>query len=172
MPKRNHKPFENHIESNEFNINPLIDAGTNIPHHVLHPRLEEWLETMPQSMTKGQWDDQLDNMQKRLRHSLAIEMVQRGMLDEFAEQLEDIDDETLTLMMHYPITIALLSQDYFRQNGYPHDWESPDTTAVETNSRQMNDLSVFAIWRRWAKLGFQRVVSWVRDKLDNLPIPK
>lgn len=160
MTKRNHKPFENHIESSDFDINPLIDAGTNIPHHVLHPRLEEWLDNMPHPMTQGKWDDQLDNMQKRLRHSLAIEIVQRGMLDEFADQLEGIDDETLTVMMHYPITLALLSQDYFRNNGYPQDWESLDTSHRESD-HQTQDLSVFSIWRRWANLAVQRMVVWM-----------
>ena len=31
-------------------------------------------------------------------------------------------------MIQYPITLAMLSQDYFRQNGYPYGWELPDTS--------------------------------------------
>jgi len=167
MSKRNN-PFESHIESNEFDINPLIDAGTNIPHHVLHPRLEEWLESMPHPMTREQWDDQLDNMQKRLRHSLATEIVQRGMLDEFSQQLDNIDDETLILLMHYPITVALLSQDYFRRNGYPHNWETLESN--DTDTPDNTDLSVLQIWQKWGGVVIQRIKTWVGQLLKRLVI--
>ena len=133
MSKHNHKPFEQHIESNAFNINPLVDAGTNVTHQVLHPRLEEWLDSLPHPLTIGQWDSELDDMQKRLRHSLAVEIIERGMLDEFAEQLEHIDQETLLLLMQYPLTLAMLSQDYFRQNGYPYGWELPDSSPEQSH---------------------------------------
>lgn len=167
MSKRNQKPFEDHIESNDFDINPLIDAGTNIPHHVLHPRLEEWLDNMPQPIAQGKWDDELDNMQKRLRHSLAIELVQRGMLDEFAEQLDGIDDETLIVMMHYPITLALLSQDYFRRNGYPHDWELLDIADHDEDTLS-EDMSVIAIWKHWAQLAVRRTREWLVQRFLNI----
>lgn len=127
MSKLNN-PFEQHIESNDFNINPLVDDGTHVPHHVLQPRLEEWFENLPPPLSNGQWDDDLDDMQKRLRHNLANEIIDRGLLGEFAEQLEHIDLETLTLLLQYPITLTMLSQDYFRQNGYPYGWENPDNT--------------------------------------------
>lgn len=150
MSKSNHKPFEQHIESSEFNLNPLVDDGTHVPHHVLHPRLEEWLDTIPHPSSHGQWDHDLDDMQKRLRHSLALEVLERGLLDEFSEQLENIDDETLILMMQYPITITMLSQDYFRQNGYPYGWETPDTTEGSTPQKPPN---------KW----LERLQFWIDD---------
>ncbi|GEM_PF-3290874 len=170
MSNRNQNPFENHIESNEFNINPLIDAGTNIPHHVLHPKFEEWLDEMPSSMTQGKWDDQLDSMQKRLRHSIAVEMIERGMFDEFSDQLEMIDDETLVVMMHYPITLALLSQDHFRRNGYPHDWESLEKADSDGDTIP-SDASVFGIWRHWAGLIAHCFRTWL-GRLSHAIIPR
>lgn len=165
----NNKPFEKHIESNEFNINPLVDAGTHVPQHVLQPRLEEWLESLSFPMTNGQWDNDLDDLQKRLRHCLATEIVERGILDEFAEQLQDIDQETLILLMQYPITLAMLSQDHFRQNGYPLGWETPDSS----NEQSANNVNT-PLHRQlltWGKLQFNRLSGWIQNTLDKRKAP-
>lgn len=154
MPKFNRKPFEDHIESNDFDLNPLIGAGTNVPHHVLHPRLETWLNTLPHPLITGRWDDQLDDMQKRLRHSLVMEIVERGMLDEFSEQLEGIDEETIKVLLHYPITLTMLSQDYFRQNGYPYGWETPDIVPDKQSSANKRSLRQMMRHLLWGTFGF------------------
>lgn len=126
MTKRNRNPFEDHIESEAFDLNPLLGEGTDVPYRVLQPRLEAWLDAMPQPLITGSWDDKLDDMQKQLRACLVAEMIERGMLEEFSEQLSHIDQETIKVLLHYPLTLAMLSQDYFRQNGYPVNWEKPD----------------------------------------------
>lgn len=170
MPKLNN-PFEQHIESNEFNINPLVDDGTHVPHHVLQPHLDEWFAKLPPPMSNGRWDDDLDDMQKRLRHNLAREIIDRGLLGEFAEQLEHIDIETLTLLLQYPITMAMLSQDYFRQNGYPYGWEHPDnpddksihTTTTRPLHKQL---------RAWFMTQYVRIKKWVSEKIIALQLKK
>lgn len=158
-----HNPFEKHIESNEFNINPLVDDGTHVPHHVLQPRLDEWFANLPPPMSNGQWDDDLDDMQKRLRHNLAREIIDRGLLGEFAQQLEHIDIETLTLLLQYPITLTMLSQDYFRQDGYPYGWEHPDHTEDKSSDTATAIPFYKRIQSKIATL-FQQIKQWVSEK--------
>ena len=162
MSKHNHKPFEQHIESNEFNVNPLVDEGTNVSHQVLHPRLEAWMDTLPHPIHNGRWDDELDDMQRRLRYSLAYEILRRGMLDEFATQLEGVDDDTLLLMIQYPITLTMLSQDYFRQNGYPYGWEVPDKTLEDKSTKPELPQTPLKRIQCWVAKQVQRLIKWVQ----------
>lgn len=161
MSKRNRNPFEDHIESEAFDLNPLLGEGTEVPHHVLQPRLEAWLDAMPQPLVIGSWDDKLDDMQKQLRACLVAEMLERGMLDEFSEQLAHIDSETIKLLLHYPLTLAMLSQDYFRQNGYPINWETPDPPLQAVKAAQ--DIPPPSRLERMVARFMRRIRNWRRS---------
>jgi hypothetical protein len=137
--KRNRKsrrPFETHIEGKEFDVSPLSPEEIQITCDVIHPRLEELLDSLPQPLDEGGyiWDNLLDDMQEQLRSCLVVEIIDRVLRPNFEDLFQDVDDDDLAFLLTFPITLSMIALEHFRKNGYPKGWDKPEGWRNEDSS--------------------------------------
>ena len=134
--KKSQRPFEAHIESRDFDIDPLSPDDAEVTCDALHPRLEELLDSLPQPLDEGNfvWDNLIDDMQDQLRACLSIEIIDRVIRPNFDEWFEDVSDDELSFFLTFPVTLAMIALEYFRKNGYPEGWDKPTDGSQDSES--------------------------------------
>jgi len=108
--KKRRNPFEDHIESDAFDISHLDDEL----HLQLLPELQALLAGLPEELDHRICEDELDKRQQALCAQLTIEMVERVMRSQYAEELAHIDEDTLVQLLTVPIATAIIAENRLR----------------------------------------------------------
>ncbi|MCU0513725.1 MAG: hypothetical protein MUE40_14290 [Anaerolineae bacterium] len=100
-------PFEDHIESDAFDISELGIAGDPAQ---LQEQLNTLLNSLPQPLDYRLWDEELDDLQKQLSIHLAGAVIERYLRVHHQEELSELSDDELLMMMNVPLTLAMIVQ--------------------------------------------------------------
>lgn len=108
--KKRRNPFEDHIESDAFDISHLDDEM----HLQLLPELQALLAELPEELDHRICQEELDERQQTLCAQLTIEMVERVMRSQYAKEVAHIDEDTLVQLLTVPIAAAILAESRLR----------------------------------------------------------
>jgi hypothetical protein len=109
MPSDNerHNPFEDHIESEVFDVSQL---GTSFDPTRLDEQIQTLLNTLPQPLDYRLWDEELDDIQKQLCAHLTSAVIERFVRPTYQEELGDLSDDDLLMILTVPLALAMLAQ--------------------------------------------------------------
>lgn len=129
-----HNPFENHIESDDFDVSKLGEPGQSPLMDALRIRVKALLDGMPQPVDNRIMDE-LDDHQKHLCMVLTDELVRRLIRPQFSEQLREVSDDDLIYMMSAPIAAAILAEARINQDITPPQESDDNRTPRSPFSR-------------------------------------
>lgn len=133
MPNKKRNPFEDHIESEAFDLSGFAsdnnrlasdnsrlasDEDPRITCDMLHPLLTAFLETLPETDDDDLWEDRLDDLQRQLRACLTTEIIDKIAESPYRQRVKDLSEEDLAVLVMWPMTLALLAQDHLRHHGH------------------------------------------------------
>lgn len=108
MPENERRnPFEDHIESDAFDISQLGAPGD--PSR-LQEQVNTLLNSLPQPLDYRLWDEELDDIQKQLCIYLATAVIERYIRPGHAEEMSAISDDELLTILHVPLALAMIVQ--------------------------------------------------------------
>jgi hypothetical protein len=109
MPSDNEQrnPFEDHIESDVFDVSQL---GTSFDPTRLDEQIQTLLNTLPQPLDYRLWDEELDDIQKQLCAHLTSAVIERFVRPTYQEELGDLSDDDLLMILTVPLALAMLAQ--------------------------------------------------------------
>lgn len=125
MPdKKRRNLFEEHIESEDFDVGDLGTIGSLN----LSPQLTELLTSLPQPLDYRIWDEYLDERQKLLCAQLTIEIIDRVLRDQFPQEVMHLSDDELIYMLTVPVALSVLVESQFSKK--PKPTEAPVVSSV------------------------------------------
>lgn len=104
--KRPRNPFEDHIESDAFDVSDLSNAP--LPDDI--DDIEAFLDGLPHPLTHELWDTALTERQRVICAHLATELVEHVLREQHADDLSEFSDEKLTYLLTVPIIVAMLAE--------------------------------------------------------------
>jgi hypothetical protein len=108
MPESDSRnPFEDHIESDAFDVSQLSIPGDPAR---LQEQLNTLLNSLPQPLDYRLWDEELDDTQKQLCIHLATAVIERYIRPGHADELGDISDDDLLMILNVPLAMAMIVQ--------------------------------------------------------------
>lgn len=102
-----HNPFENHINSEAFDVSKLDHA---IPRSEMDREMERFFNELPLPLNHELWDTELDDRQKIICAHLATELIDRVLRVHHEDIVEDLSDDQLISLLTVPITLALIAE--------------------------------------------------------------
>lgn len=105
--KKQRSPFEEHIESDRFDLSHLGQLQDAIPPH---PLVQRVLDALPAALDHRVYDGKLDARQQAICDQLAYLLVQRSLRQEYAEDLQELTDDELFVLLRTPLAVAMLAQ--------------------------------------------------------------
>lgn len=162
MPEeKRHNPFEQHIESESFDVSGL---GRELSRaNALEQEVQDFLERLPQPLDYELWDSELDERQKLLCVHLTNELVERVIRTQHNEHVDHLTDDELIHMLMVPMTVAMLAEREFNpppQPIVPASPPPPTTPAWRERlerlelGRRVNDV-VYQVRERMSKIYFR-----------------
>lgn len=100
-------PFEEHIESDLFDVSELETVTDDSP---LNQQLQRLLNTLPQPLDYHVWDEELDDYQKQLCAYLTTAVIDRVWRPNHAEELSEFSDDDLMLLLTVPLALGMIVQ--------------------------------------------------------------
>ena len=113
MSQNEHDPFENHINSESFDVSHLDNP---VPPSEMDLEMQAFFDNLPTALNHELWDTELDERQKMISAHLASELVERVMRENHPELLQDINDAELIALLSVPITIAMIAEQRLHQS--------------------------------------------------------
>lgn len=108
MPEsESRNPFEDHIESDAFDVSQLSVPGDPAR---LQEQLNTLLNSLPQPLDYRLWDEELDDTQKQLCIHLATAVIERYIRPSHADELGEINDDDLLMILNVPLAMAMIVQ--------------------------------------------------------------
>jgi hypothetical protein len=140
-------PFEDHIESDLFDVSELETVTDDSP---LNQQLQRLLNTLPQPLDYRVWEEELDDYQKQLCAYLTNAIIERVWRPNHAEELSDFSDDDLLLLLTVPLSLGMIAQQRLHSTTPP----PPDfrTRLLDT----LDDLPTRSRWRSKLYQQFQR----------------
>lgn len=124
MSEQDHRnPFEEHIESEHFDVSKLEPGQT---HTDLDPALQALLDSLPQPLDYRIWDEELSEQQKVLCAHLAQEIIERVIRPNYMNDMIDMEDNDLLLMLTVPVALAMITQERLIEQEKPAVIQPPD----------------------------------------------
>jgi hypothetical protein len=148
--KKRRSPFEEHIESELFDVSELERVrAPSLP----HPLVKLALDTLPPSIDHRVYDQLLSVRQRELCDHLAHQLVQQLLRGEYSEELQALNDDELLYIMKISLATAMVSQ------GYLVDAQQTDQAlqAQEITPRERLSDWAAVLWERI--LGAFRVIA-------------
>jgi hypothetical protein len=127
MSQNEHDPFENHINSESFDVSHLDNP---VPPSEMDLEMQAFFDNLPATLNHELWDTELDDRQKMISAHLTSELVERVMRENHPELLQDMSDAELITLLSVPITIAMLAEHRLHHSRQ----EAPEL--ITTQSRQ------------------------------------
>lgn len=125
--KEHSNPFEDHIESELFDVSKLdLTAYPTEP----DPRVRNLLDGLPEPLDYRVWDDYLNHRQQQLCANLSYEMVQRVFRAQYAEEFCNLSDEELIVLLTPIIAATIYTEERLRS-----DAAFPAFTAARLRAR-------------------------------------
>jgi hypothetical protein len=113
MAQNEHDPFEDHINSESFDVSHLDNA---VPPSEMDLEMQAFFDNLPTALNHELWDTELDERQKIISAHLTSELVERVMRENHPELLQDINDAELIALLSVPITIAMIAEQRLHQS--------------------------------------------------------
>lgn len=142
MSQNEHDPFDDHINSESFDVSELDNA---VPPSEMDLEMQAFFDNLPTALNHELWDTELDERQKLISAHLTSELVERVMRENHPELLQDINDAELIALLSVPITIAMLAEQRLHQSRQEapefissqakHDFLAPTLAPPPANSR-------------------------------------
>lgn len=133
MPEDNYNDFENPSAFQRFFEEEFSEEEESIADNdqvtceMIHPLLTEWLNSLEEPSETNLWENRLDPLQLQLRACLAEEIVMRVIRSHGSfPAIQHLDDNHLVLLMVFPITLAMMALEMYRDNGYPQGFHLED----------------------------------------------
>ncbi len=104
---KRHNPFEDHIESDLFDVSELETVTDDSP---LNQQLLRLLNSLPQPLDYRVWDEELDDYQKQLCAYLTTAIIERVWRPNHAEELTDFSDDELMMLLTVPLSLGIIAQ--------------------------------------------------------------
>jgi hypothetical protein len=127
MSQNEQDPFEDHINSESFDVSHLDNP---VPPSEMDLEMQAFFDNLPTMLNHELWDTELDERQKIISAHLTSELVERVMRENHPELLQDMSDAELITLLSVPITIAMLAEQRLHQNRQ----EAPEF--ISTQSKQ------------------------------------
>lgn len=128
MSEKEHSdPFEDHIESELFDVSKLdLSAYPTEP----DPRVRNLLDGLPEPLDYRVWDHYLNHRQQQLCANLSYEMVQRVFRAQYTEEFCNLSDEELIVLLTPIIAATIYAEERLRP-----DAAFPAFTAARLRAR-------------------------------------
>lgn len=109
MPENKHRnPFEDHINSESFDVSNLVDAVREPSE--LELEIEAFFDSLPDKLDLTLWDNDLDTRQKIISAHVTTILAEKILREDHADTLEGITDAELIHLLTVPITLAMLAE--------------------------------------------------------------
>lgn len=113
MPEKKHRnPFEDHINSESFDISNL---GSAQERSAIEKEIAGFFDSLPGEMNHELWDNELDDRQKTISAHLITTLAERILREQHGDLVEELSDAQLISMMTVPVTLAMLAQQQLHQ---------------------------------------------------------
>ena len=117
MPEKKHRnPFEEHINSETFDVSNLENAPQVNP---MDLEMQAFFDSLPRPLNYELWDTELDERQRMLSAYLTTEIVERVLREQYADELEEFSDEQLIDILMVPVTLAMLAEEHLHEKPQP-----------------------------------------------------
>lgn len=113
MSQNEHDPFDNHINSESFDVSRLDNA---VPPTEMDLEMQTFFDNLPTALNHELWDTELDERQKLICAHLTSELVERVVRENHPELLQDMSDAELITLLSVPVTLAMLAEQRLHQN--------------------------------------------------------
>ena len=155
-----HNPFEDHIESEAFDISRL-DVRKSA--EGLDPDLKALLNNLPQPLDYHLWDEALDERQKYLCAHLATELVDRVIRANHGAEVAELSDDDLLMILTVPVALAMIVQEQLGNPTIaPVEPTPPDDVSLDDFRTSHIDASNNPAWAK--RLG--HAVNYVVDRFQ------
>jgi hypothetical protein len=134
-------PFEEHIESDAFDVSKLEHTSQQGDISEAGRRVQELLDSLPQPLSHELWDTHLDDDQKRLSAHLSMTVVERVLRQNHADELADLSDDQLTFLITVPIVLAMLTEERLHRTHQPPPTPARRPAATALHPLEENDPS-------------------------------
>lgn len=136
MPEKKHRdPFEQHINSESFDISNLESGRQRSP---IELELDEFFATLPNELTHELWDTELDERQQLLCAHLTTRLAEDVMHKQFGDMLEDLSEDQLISILTVPVTVSMLVEE--RLHSKPKQKERSETIAPHDHRDEFSEL--------------------------------
>jgi hypothetical protein len=147
MPdKKRRNLFEEHIESEDFDVSEL-GAFSSL---TLSPQLVELLASLPQPLDYRIWDEYLDERQKLLCAQLTIEIIDRVLREQFSQNVMHFSDDELVYMLTVPVALSILVESRLGEQADPPQREDTLEDAIKDLSQKSKETQPTVENPEWA----------------------
>jgi hypothetical protein len=156
MPEKKHRnPFEEHINSETFDVSNLENAPQA---HPMDLEMQAFFDSLPGPLNYELWDTELDDRQRMLSMYLTTEIVERVLRVHYADELEEFSDEQLIDILMVPVTLAMLAEERLHEKPQVPEPEKAETNVLAMNHPNFEDAPEFdfAALKEMLRLWYQR----------------
>jgi hypothetical protein len=152
MPEKKHRnPFEDHINSETFDVSQL----ENVPSaSQMAVEMQVFFDDLPQPLNYELWDSELNDRQKMICAYLAIEIVEQVLRVQYAEELQDFSDVQLTDMLMVPVTLAMLAEERLHEKA-----QRPASTKQDSHAPTLNHPNAYGDKLQFDFVAFQEMLQ-------------
>lgn len=124
--EKHSNPFENHINSESFDISRL---DSSLITSDFEQDVQRFFDSLPHPLNHALWDNALDERQQAICAHITLEVVDRVMRVHYGDKIRDLRDDELIYLLTVPVTIAMLAQQQlYQQQASPAQEPSPTIT--------------------------------------------
>jgi hypothetical protein len=129
-------PFEEHIESEAFDVSKLENSAQIDQSDIGETgrRVQAFLESLPQPLSHELWDTHLSDEQKRICAHLTIELVDRVLKNHPDDRFSEFTDEQLTYLLTVPVLVSMLAEERLHRQHQQPPSRQQKTSAVRSTS--------------------------------------
>lgn len=168
MPeKKRRNPFEEHIESDSFDVSDLENATPLVDATGLE--VEDFLDELPAPLTPEFWDEALDDRQRLLCvHLITSDRLTEIVRESYEDKLDDLSDDQIRALMTIPVLVGMLLEN--RLHVQPTTPDSPPIIDDDTPTKAHPLLEVSGPGENGAQWGaaITRIVNSLRDLFGDL----
>lgn len=142
--KKRRNPFEDHIESEQFDVSGL-DATLDLSD--LGLKVQDFLDHLAHPYDTEVWDEELNDQQKQLCAHLVNALIDRYVRTECEDELGHLEDEELIVLLTTPVAMALLAQQRILSSQIPAQPAAPEVPPAPVTPAVTEMKSVSADWK-------------------------